>query len=219
LGAPTSVAFLNSGWHGVKPVSRGLSVLLFFQLCVPAANAQAPPVSLNIVVLEGEGVTNSARQRMVREPVVRIEDENHKPIVGGAVVFTLPTEGATGVFSNGSQTLTVITDSDGRAAGKGLRVNQVSGKLPIHVTASYRGLSSRAIVTEINEGVPGAKVSVGGGSGKLIAILAIVGAAAGGGAYFATHKSASSPAGSTIVPAAVAGIGLTPGAGVIIGPH
>ena len=219
MGAPTSVARVNPRLHGgVKAVSRGLSFLLFFQFCAPAANAQAPPVGLNIVVLEGEGATNNARQRMVREPVVRIEDENHKPIAGAAVVFTLPTEGATGVFSNGSQTLTVITDSNGRAAGKGLRVNQVTGKLPIHVAASYRGLSARTIVNEINEGVPGGKTSAGGGSGKLIAILAIAGAAAGGGAYFATHKSAGSPASSTAPPPTV-GIGLTPGTGVIIGPH
>jgi hypothetical protein len=212
---------VKAGLHGgVKPISCGLSFLLFFQFSAPAAKAQAPPVALNIVVLEGEGATNNARQRMVREPVVRIEDENHKPIAGAAVVFTLPTEGATGVFSNGSQTLTVITDNNGRAAGKGLRLNQVTGKLPIHVAASFRGLSARTIVNEINEGVPGAKTSVGGGggSGKLIAILAIAGAAAGGGVYFATHKSASSPASPATPPTAVS-IGLTPGTGIIIGPH
>jgi hypothetical protein len=203
----------------MKPVSCGLSFLLFFQFSAPAANAQTPPVSLNIVVLEGEGATNNARQRMAREPVVRIEDENHKPIAGAAVVFTLPTEGATGVFSNGSKTLTVITDNNGRAAGKGLRVNQVTGKLPIHVTASYRGLSERTIVNEINEGVPGAKASAGGGSGKWIAILLIAGAAAGGGAYYATHQNASGSPATSSTPPAVVGIGLTPGTGVIIGPH
>jgi hypothetical protein len=220
LGAPTSVATVKPRLHcSMKSISCGLSFLLFFQYSAPAANAQTPPAALNIVVLEGEGATNNARQRIVREPVVRIEDENHNPIAGAAVVFTLPTEGATGVFSNGAKTLTVITDNNGRAFGKGLRVNQVTGKLPIHVTASYRGLGARTIINEINQGVPGAKESAGGGGGKLVAILLIAGAAAGGGAYYyATHNNASSPTSSS-TPAPAVSIGLTVGTGVIIGPH
>jgi hypothetical protein len=202
----------------MKSLSLGLSFLLFFQFAASPSKAQMPPVSMNIVVVEGEGAINNARQRVVREPIVRVEDENHKPIAGAAVVFTLPTEGTTGVFGNGAKTLTIMTDSDGRAVGKGLRVNQVSGKLPIHVSASYRGLTARTIVNEVNEGVPGAKASSGGGSGKIIVILAIVGAAAGGGAYFATHKSSSTVT-PPVTPPTVVSIGLTPGTGVIIGPH
>jgi hypothetical protein len=212
---------VQSRLHGsLKSVSYGLSFLLIFQFFTRAAGAQVP-ASLNIVVLEGEGATNNARQHIVHEPVVRVEDETHKPIVGAAVVFTLPTEGATGLFSHGSQTITVITDDNGRAAGKGMRVNQVSGKLPIHVTASYRGLSERTIINEMNEGVPGAKADIGrgGGHGKWIAILVIAGAAAGGGAYFATHQSGSNPGSSSIPPPASVSIGLTPGTGIIIGPH
>ena len=57
---------------------------------------------------------NNIRQRVSREPVVQVEDENHKPVAGAVVVFTLPTEGATGEFGNGSKNLTVTTDAQGR---------------------------------------------------------------------------------------------------------
>src|ERR1035437_2705000 len=59
-------------------------------------------MELNIVVVEGEGAINNVRQRAARAPVVRVEEQNHKPIAGAAVAFTLPTGGASGEFSNGA---------------------------------------------------------------------------------------------------------------------
>ena len=56
---------------------RYLSLLL--ALWIPAT-AQVAPM-LNLVVLEGEGATNNIRQRTARDPVVQVEDENHKPDV------------------------------------------------------------------------------------------------------------------------------------------
>jgi hypothetical protein len=203
----------------MKSLALALSWVVFFQFAAPPVRAQQQPTELNIIVVEGEGAINNARQRVTREPVVRIEDENHKPIAGAAVVFTLPTEGTTGAFGNGSHTLAIMTDRDGLAKGKGLRVNQVTGKLPIHVTASYRGLTARTTVNELNEGVPGAKASTGGGHGALIAVIVILGAAAaGGGAYLATHKSGTSTT-TAPPPTGPTPIGITPGTGTIVGGH
>jgi hypothetical protein len=131
--------------YGTKSLALGLSFLITF----PPLHAQTLPSELNIVVVEGEGAINNVRQRVAREPVVRVEDENHKPIAGAAVVFTLPTEGATGEFSNGGKSLTMITDSQGRATAQSLRLNQVAGKMPIHVNASYRGLTARTSIRQI----------------------------------------------------------------------
>lgn len=47
---------------------------------------------LNIVIVEGEGAVNNARQRVARDPMVQVEDENRKPIAGAAVVFLLPNQ-------------------------------------------------------------------------------------------------------------------------------
>src|SRR5262245_22591386 len=75
---------------------KSLSVGLCFLIGLPPALAQTLPTALNIVVVEGEGAVNNVRQRVARDPIVRVEDENHNPIAGAVVVFTLPTEGATG---------------------------------------------------------------------------------------------------------------------------
>ena len=209
----------------MKAISIGLSYALLLQYAAPPALAQTTPASINIVVVEGEGAVDNYRQHVQHVPVIRVEDENRKPVADAAVVFTLPTEGATGVFGNGSKTFIVKTDANGTASAKTMRVNDVSGKLVIHVSASYRGLTAQSLINQTNEGVPGAKASSGGGGGgKVLLILAIVGAAAGGGAYYAlsrnknTATSVSTGGGSTTVTPPAA-IGLTPGSGSIIGPH
>jgi hypothetical protein len=202
--------------NGTKSLALGLS----FLLTLPPLHSQTLPTELNIVVVEGEGAVNNVRQRTARDPVVRVEDENHKPIAGAAVVFTLPTEGATGEFTKGAKSLTMITDSQGTATAQGLRLNQVAGKMPIHVNASYRGLTARTSITQFSVLPPGAKPSSssGGGHGGLIAVLVVLGAAAaGGGAYLATHKTTSAAI-TTPLPTVVP-IGITPGTGTIVGGH
>ena len=208
---------MRTPWtFGLRSLAIGLSFLIAF----PVLDAQTPlPTQLNIVVVEGEGAINNVKERTARDPVIRVEDENHKPIAGVAVVFTLPTEGATGQFGNGAKNLTVMTDENGVAAGKGLKLYQVDGKVPIHINASYRGLTASTTMTEFAVLPPGVKAKTShGGHGGLIAVIVVVGAAAaGGGAYLATHKNgttAAVPAGPTVTP-----IGITPGTGTIVGGH
>jgi len=197
---------------------KSLAILLCILISFPALQAQTLPTELNIVVVEGEGATNNVRQRVARSPLVRVEDENHKPVAGAAVVFTLPTEGATGEFGNGAKTLTVLTDRDGTAAAQGLKMNPVAGKIPIHVNASYRGLTARASITQFSVLAPGAKPSSAssGGHGALIGVLVAIGAAAaGGGVYLATRSKQSST--TPTPPAGPTPIGITPGTGTITG--
>jgi len=200
----------------------GSALLCLLLTCPVQSSSQQTsplPARLDIVVVEGEGAINNVSQRVTREPVVQVEDESHKPVVGAAVVFTLPTEGATGQFADGSKTFTVLTDDSGRAAARGLRFNQFPGKVPMHVSASYKGLAARIIVNMETVLPPGAKPpsAKSSGSGKWIVILAIAGAAAGGGAYFALHKS-NSPAPPT-TPTGPNPIGITAGTGTIVGGH
>lgn len=187
-------------------------------LCFLVLQAQTLPTELVIVDIQGEGAVNKAGQRVAQDPSIRVNDQNHSPVEGVAVVFTLPTEGATGDF-NGSKTYTTVTDKQGFAAVHGMKLNWIPGKVPIQVNVSYRGLTARTTINQISELPAGAKAHTGGGGhGALIAVIAIVGAAAaGGGAYFATHKSATT---STAPPATIpAAIGITPGTGTITGGH
>ncbi|MFB3779237.1 MAG: hypothetical protein ACE141_16590 [Bryobacteraceae bacterium] len=168
-----------------------LAVLLSVLLALPATGAsqqqRAVPAKLNIVIVEGEGAINNIRQRTAREPIVQVEDENRRPIAGAAVLFRLPDSGPGGLFSNGTRTLQVVTDSRGRAFAEGLRVNDIQGKFQIQVEASYEGVSASTTITQVNSVITAG--AVGGASGKLIAILAIAGGAAAGGVVLATRKS------------------------------
>jgi hypothetical protein len=210
----------------LKHLRNLLSISLAAALVLPVESLEgqqlsgALPTALNIVVVEGEGVVNNISQHTGRDPVVRIEDESQRPIIGASVVFTLPTEGATGEFGNGARTVTTVTDKQGTAKAQGLKLYRLNGKVPIHVSASYRGLSARTIITQFVEGAPpGAKVRKGG-SGKIIAILAVIGAGAAGGGYYAYSASKKTTAAAPpAIPSGPPAIGITPGSGTIAAPH
>ena len=189
---------------------RVLSLLLAFW--IPAV-AQAP--MLNLVVIEGEGAVNNIRQRTAREPVVQVQDENHKPVAGAIVVFMLPSNGAGGSFANGARTLTMTADNQGQAVARGLTPNGVKGQYQIRVNASHNGLTASIAITQVNAVIPATgAASAGAVSGKLIAVLAIVGAAAAGGAYYATHNGGSTP--GAIAPP---GTSIAAGAGAVGPPR
>jgi len=172
---------------------RGLSILLAFCVWAGAQNQAAP--MLNLVVVEGEGAINNIRQRTAREPIVQVQDENHKPVAGAIVTFTLPDRGASGVFANGGKTMSVTTDQQGQAAARGLRPNGVRGQYQIRVNANYRGQSANTTITQTNAVLTAAGTAAAAGiSGKLIAIIAVVGAAAAGGIVAATRSGGSTPA-------------------------
>jgi hypothetical protein len=195
-------------------LSPVLAVVISIPL-FPGAYAQAPAPKLNLVIVEGEGVINNIRQRTAREPIVQVEDENHKPVAGAAVVFLLPNQGAGGAFANGAHTLTVTTNSQGQAVARGFHPNQLQGHFDIHVTASHNGETTTAVIAESNVvGAAAATAVAGGISAKLIVILAIAGAAAAGGAYYATHSGSNGSANSS---GATTSIIITPGTG-LVGP-
>ena len=92
--------------------SLGLCFLISLDGVPQAVRAQNLPARIDILVVAGEGVTNNVRQRVTQDPAVRIEDDDHRPIAGVPVVFALPVSGTSGEFTNGSKTLTVLTDKD-----------------------------------------------------------------------------------------------------------
>ena len=193
---------------------RNLSWLLAGLIALPfppGAAAQAPVAKLNLVIVEGDGAINNIRQRTAREPVVEVQDENHKPVAGAVILFETPSRGASAEFPGGAHSLSVTTDAQGRAVARGLQPNSNKGQYQIHITASYGGATASAVITQSNA-IAGAGTSASAGSGKLIAILAVAGAAVAGGIYWATHTGGSS---STTNPATT----IAAGAGVVGPPH
>ncbi|HEV3333934.1 MAG TPA: hypothetical protein VG096_23270 [Bryobacteraceae bacterium] len=192
---------------------RSIAVFLAALLAAPGAFSQQ---MLNLVVVEGEGAINNIRQRTARDPIVRVEDENHKPVAGAAVVFLLPSQGASGTFTGGVQTLTVMTNAQGLAVGRGLKPNNVQGQYQISVNASFQGQTASIAIAQSNAlAAAGTAAAAAGISGKLIAVLLIAGGAAAAGAVAATRGGSSSN--NTSPPASPTTI--TAGAGTVGAPH
>lgn len=183
--------------------------------CVPAVFAQAPAHTLNLVIVEGDGAINNIRQRTAREPIVQVEDENHKPVAGAAVVFLLPEHGPGGTFADGSHSLTVTTNAQGRAVARGIHLNSVQGQFQIGVNATFNGMTATATISQsiavgaaAGAGGAGAGVAAALSAKAIVIIVVAAAAAAGGAAYAATHTGGSS---STTV----TGTTITPGTGTI----
>jgi hypothetical protein len=182
----------------------GQAVLCFAALSFPDgtwAGGQAPaPSGLKIVVLEGEGAINNIRERRAKEPVVRVLDDDNQPVAGAAVNFQLTELGPSATFPGGTS-LTITTDQQGQAVGRGLRPNNIAGQFQIRVTASYRGRSARATITQTNVAPVAARRT---SSSRKIAIILIAG---GGAAAAATlgltrgSKGASTPSSPAKPPA------------------
>ena len=97
----------------------------------------AAPQKLMITILDGDGALNNIRQRDAREPIVQVTDENHKPVAGALVLFTIHGgSGGAGATFEGAQTLTVTTGQDGIAHATGIQVAHSPGSFTVSVTAT-----------------------------------------------------------------------------------
>ncbi|HUI76381.1 MAG TPA: hypothetical protein VLY24_00660 [Bryobacteraceae bacterium] len=179
---------------------RYLAVFLAALMAAPGAFSQQ---ALNLVVVEGEGAINNVRQRTARDPIVRVEDENHKPIAGAAVVFLLPTQGASGTFAGGVQTLTVMTNNQGLAVGRGLKPNNIQGQYQIRVNASFRGQTTSISISQSNAVAAAGAAAAAGISGKLLAVILIAGGAAAAGAVAATRAGGGSSSTPPVAPTTI----------------
>lgn len=169
-----------------------------------------PRPAMNILVLEGEGAINNVRQRQGRDIVVQVRDGNRRPLPGAVVVFTLPNEGASATFVDGSRISTVVADNQGRAAVRAIKPNTVPGRIEILVNASLEGQTARATVTQFNMSVAQPK-----SNGKWIALGIIAGAAAAGGAVAITRRNQTSAA----PPVPSTPISITAGTGTVGPPR
>jgi hypothetical protein len=160
---------------------------LAFTMLIPPAGLSKPkpqerpaPKKLQIVIVEGEGAINNVRERTAREPIVQVTDENDRPVAGATVFFLLPDSGPTATFPDGTNSLRVVTDNQGRAVARGLRANAQSGKYQVRVEASFGDLTASSTINQANA-VLSAGAAGGGISGKALAVIAIVGGAAAAG--------------------------------------
>lgn len=146
---------------------RLLSLMLVFAMVFAvgptgalfAQAAAGAPMMLHITILDGEDSLNNIRERTAREPIVQVEDENHKPVAGALILFSIQNSGSgAGASFNGATTLSVTTGADGRAVAHGLTPNATAGSYTIAVTATLGALTAAAVIHQSN-------VAGGGGAG------------------------------------------------------
>ena len=192
--------------RGNAPHRAVLAAVVAFQMFAVEAWGQPAPPMLQLVVVEGEGAINNVRSRVNREPLVRVEDQNHKPVAGAAVVFFLPNQGPGGTFANGASSLTTTTDARGRASARGIQFNEQAGPMQIRVAASYAGQTASAVINQSN--VVGPVVSGGSSSGgagggglsttaKILILVGIAGAGAAAGIVATRGGSSGTPTPAT----------------------
>ena len=163
----------------------------FALLMISAAVAQSQQ-AITIRVVQGDNAINSIRMRRGHDPVVQVLDPSGEPLGNATVSFLLPASGPSGTFGETAQSLTVQTDDRGMATGRGLVPNRIEGQFRIRATASYRGESASASLTQTNAEAPS-----NSSRAKWIGIAAAIGGAAAGGIVFATRGNGSSPGGGT----------------------
>jgi hypothetical protein len=154
---------------------------------------------IQLNVLEGEGAINNVRTHTGHDPLVEVRDQSGTPVAAVSVTFQLPGSGAGGTFAGSQNSVVAQTDERGQAVARSLRPNSVSGPFEIRVTASYKGETASAVITQTNAAPAEAK------SSKKYWIIALVAGAGAGGAFAATHSSKSSSTQTTTQPGIVAG--------------
>ncbi len=145
------------------PAALSLALLLPLEPAVAAMRSVPPATTvssvalpeteqaLTITILEGEGALNNIRQRTAREPIVQVEDKNHKPVAGALILFAVRegSGGAGGTF-NGAPALRVTTDAEGKAVAHGWTPNSATGNYVIAVTATIAVVTLTAYIHQQN---------------------------------------------------------------------
>ena len=156
IAAAVLVALLAGGERGMAQMSGISSSLADSPGAMQARTATGTQPALHIVILEGEDTLNNIRERVAREPIVQVEDDNHKPVAGVVIVFFANTgNGGAGATFGGASSFTTVTDSAGRAVGKGFTPNLNGGKYTISVRATVAGtVVAEAVIHAGNAAAP-----------------------------------------------------------------
>lgn len=207
----------------------GLQQPLYSQRLLPSIYesqqvAPAPDLEgLKIVVVAGEDGVNIVKKKTAVQPVVEVRDRNNTPVSGIILNFTTPSNGPSAIFSNGSRTLSLVSDANGRVTVTGMQPVG-TGKFTINVTASSQGhvLGTTVIgqtnfataATAASAGATASTGAAGGGglsTGLIVAIVAGVAAAAAAGAVLATHGGGTAATTPTVT--------ITAGTATVGAPH
>jgi hypothetical protein len=172
----------------------------------PAQAVASTAPALKIVILEGEDVSNNIKERTAREPIIQVEDENHKPVAGAAVLFSIDSQGghAGASFLHAAKTFAGQTDENGRIVARGYHPNTHTGQFHINVTASKGNLTTHTTISQSNITAAAAAAATTAGITGFVAthvvLVSLVGAVAVVGGVVAGGIVTVSGGGTAIAP-------------------
>ncbi len=147
----------------------------------PAQASAQPAPALQIVILEGEDVSNNIKERTAREPIIQVQDENHKPVAGAAVLFSIDSQGHAGAsFLHGAKTYTGTTDADGKVTAHGFQPNTHAGQFHVNVTASKGQLTTHTSIAQTNVAAATTAATTAGITGFVTTHVVLVSVVAAG---------------------------------------
>src|SRR5262249_875356 len=145
--------------------------------------------NLRVVILQGEGARNVVQQITPKPIVVRIEDGSGRPVGDATVVFQAPELGPSGEFENDSRLMRTTSGPDGMASAGVFHPNGITGSYQLRANAQFQTFTATPLISHMN-------IEESHGHKKLLATVAIIGAAAGAAVAF-HGKSSSSTTGNT----------------------
>ena len=179
---------------------RPLSLVMTLALLTTGLPAQTP-LGIEVVVLEGDGATNSLAGKSLHPVTILVQDSAKNPIEGAMVTVALPSNGAGGNFGYGNTVETKHTGREGRVTFAGMHSRNLAGSFRVDVRASSGGLHGRAVFTQTNAEID-APVHSRWTNKRTLVMLGVVAAGAGIGLALGLHNSSGSgnPAGYTVTP-------------------
>ncbi len=179
---------------------RPLSLVMTLALLTTGLPAQTPS-GIEVVVLEGDGATNSLAGKSLHPVTILVQDSARKPIEGAVVSVMLPANGAGGAFGYGNTIETKRTGREGRVTFSGMRARNLAGSFRSDVRASSGGLRGAAVFTQTNAEIDAPALS-GWTNKRTLIMLGVIAAGAGIGLAVGLHNSSGTgnPAGYTVTP-------------------
>jgi hypothetical protein len=171
-----------------------------FALLATGLPAQTPS-ALEVVVLEGDGATNSLAGGTLHPVTILVQDSAKRPIDGAAVSLILPANGAGGSFRDSNTIDTKHTDREGRATFSGMRARNLSGSFKADVKATSGGIHGATTFMQTNSEI--AAPPKGRWTNKrTLVMIGVIAAGVGIGLGVGLHNSDGSgrPASYTVTP-------------------
>ncbi len=208
-------------------ITLALASVLGWAQAPPGAAAVEAGDNLKIIIIEGEDGVNIVKKKTAVRPIVEVRDKNNLPVAGVLVAFLLPTIGPRAVFPDGSNTMSVMTDANGRAVASAMKPVG-NGAFRIQVKATFQNQTAHALISQHNfptasaalqagktpgsSAQSGASTSASTGTSGSSAGSGASGAASGGAAGGAAGASAGAATAGAAAGGAGAAAGISTGA-------